>query len=252
MKLITDVEKALWNLFPEKKYMNVLSYIQKWQEEETDFNSSWENFTIYKDERQNIDLLKTLNSIDGETLLKIAIDLGVDTPDFIPSIPTFRNEIKSDYLTASATFEKAFKDIENDPSTAIGLANSALECIVKEILNDNRITTKWSKSDTLYKLSSSLLKEFKLFPDTQMPEEIKTIGTALLSASQSIEKIRSTKTCFHGKTEDDYVIDDPLFVYFVVNSVCTVGLFLMSFYKKKFPKEKSNDDMPFDSDNLPF
>ncbi len=252
MKLITDIEKALWNLFPDKKYMNVLFYIEKWHEEEFDFNKTWENFTIYKDERQNIDLLKTLNSVDGETLLKIAIDLGVDTPDFIPSIPTFRNEIKSDYSTASVTFEKAFKNIENDPSTAIGLANSALESIVKEILNDNRITTRWSKNDTLYKLSSSLLKEFKLFPGTQIPEEIKTIGTALLSASQSIEKIRSTKTCFHGKTEDDYVIDDPLFVYFVVNSVCTVGLFFISFYKKKFPKEKSNEDMPLDPDYLPF
>ena len=86
----------------------------------------------------------------------------------------------------------------------------------------------------------------------QIPEEIKVIGTSLLSASQSIEKIRSTKTFFHGKTEDDYVIDDPLFVYFVVNSVCTIGLFLMSFYKKKFPKEESDDDMPLDSDNLPF
>ena len=252
MKLITEVEKKLWDLFPDKKYMNVLFYIEKWHEEEFDLNNSWENFTIYKDERKNIDLLRTLNSINGETLLKIAIDLGVDTPDFIPSIPTFRNQIKSDYLTASATFEKAFKDIENNPDTAIGLTNSALESIVKEILNDERITTEWNKGDTLYKISSSLLKEFKLYPNAQISEEIKVIGTSLLSASQSIEKIRSTKTFFHGKTKDDYVIDDPLFAYFVVNSVCTIGLFLMSFYKKKFPKEKSNDDIPFGSDNLPF
>ena len=27
MKLITEVEKKLWDLFPDKKYMNVLFYI---------------------------------------------------------------------------------------------------------------------------------------------------------------------------------------------------------------------------------
>ena len=34
--------------------------------------------TIYEDNNKNIDLIKTLNSIKGDTLLKIAIDLGID------------------------------------------------------------------------------------------------------------------------------------------------------------------------------
>ncbi len=33
MKLITDIDKALWNLFPEK-YQNVLYYIEKWHHQE--------------------------------------------------------------------------------------------------------------------------------------------------------------------------------------------------------------------------
>ena len=57
----------------------------------------------------------------------MAIDLGVETPDFIPSIPVLKNELKSDFETASQTFEKAYKNVEEDPSLAIGLANSALE-----------------------------------------------------------------------------------------------------------------------------
>jgi len=56
----------------------------------------------------------------------------LETPDFIPCIPTFRNEIKSDYKTASATFEKAFRQIEEHPDIAIGLANSSLESIIKK------------------------------------------------------------------------------------------------------------------------
>ncbi len=69
--------------------------------------------------------------MDGETLIKIAIDLGVDTPDLIPSIPFFRNEIKAEYPTASQAFEKAYKEIEENPDIAIGLVNSALESIIK-------------------------------------------------------------------------------------------------------------------------
>jgi hypothetical protein len=72
-------------------------------------------------------LKSTLHSLDGETLLKIAVEIGVDTPDFIPSIPTFKNVLKADFRTAYDTFVKAYKQIDTDPSLAVGLANSALK-----------------------------------------------------------------------------------------------------------------------------
>ena len=92
--------------------------------------------------------------MDGETLLKVAIDLGVETPDFIPSIPTFKNELKSEYKTAYDTFTKAYKQIDSDPSLAVGLANSALESIIKEIIKDDRISNKLDGGETLYRLAS--------------------------------------------------------------------------------------------------
>ena len=206
-------------------------------------------FAFQTKENGEIDLLATLHNIDGATLLKIAIDLGVETPDFIPSIPTFRNAIKSDYKIASATFEKAFKQIEEHPDIAIGLVNSALESIIKEILKDERINSKIKGTETLYSLTSEILKAFQLFPNSEMPTEIKTIGSSLLSINQSIEKLRSEKTNVHGKTADDYVIKDSLYTYFVVNSVTTIGLFLNSYYRNKFPKpiivNKTEDGLPF-------
>jgi hypothetical protein len=195
--------------------------------------------------------LRTLHGIPGDLILKIAIDLGVETPDFIPSIPTFRNEIKSDYKTAYATFEKAFRHNEEHPDIAVGLANAALESILKEILKDNRINTKFKSEKTLYDLTSDLLKEFQLFPESEMPLEIKTIGSSLLSASQSIEKLRSEKTHVHGKTSDDYVIHDSLYTFFIVNTVATVGLFLISYFKIKFPKPLKKS-LPVIEDDLPF
>lgn len=248
MLLIDDIEKAIWNQY--SSYKKVKLYIEKWHVIHDEWNNYWENFRIINKENGEIDLLTTLHNIDGETLIKMAIDLGVETPDFIPSVPVFRNEIKSSFESASATFERAYKQIEEHPDIAIGLANSALESIIKEILKDKRLITKPKDDETLYGLVQTLLKEFQLFPNADLPIEIKAIGSSLLKASQGIEKIRSEKTNFHGKTDGDYFIEDPLFAYFVVNSVTTVGLFLNSFYKRKFPKtintsEPEEYDLPF-------
>lgn len=249
MQLISSVEKAIWDEY--KSYKQVRLYINKWYNnnyEPNGFNNNyWENFTIVEKPNGEIDLTTTLHNISGTDLLKIAIDLGVDTPDFIPSIPTFRNELKSEYKTAYDTFSKAFKQIESDPSIAIGLANSALESIIKEILKDERISCKISGSETLYGLTKIILKEFNI-TNPDHPIEIKTIGSSLLAINQSIEKLRSEKTDFHGKTNDDYLITDTIYTYFVVNAVTTVGLFINSYYKTKFSKSKTvveDDELPF-------
>jgi hypothetical protein len=257
MRLVENIEKALWAEFQDLKYYNVEKYIEKWQI----WDGRWDNgyfvenapqFCIARNEQKKIDLKSTLHNIDGETLLKIAIDLGVDTPDFIPSIPTFKNELKSNYIIAYDTFVKAYKQIETDPSLAVGLANSALESIIKEILNDERIRGKIKGTETLYKLTTIILAEFQLFPNSDMPKEISTIGSSLLAVNQSIEKLRSEKTNVHGKTAEDYIINDSLYTYYVVNSVATVGAFLNSYYKNKFPKISNESNINYDGDELPF
>lgn len=257
MKLVVDVENAIWDTVTAPKYYHAERYIEKWQvyeyrSTESGFHIGWSpQFEIKKQkDGGNIDLKSTLHSLDGETLLKIAIDLGVDTPDFIPSIPSFKNTLKSDYKTAYDTFTKAYKQIDTDPSTAVGLANSALESIIKEILKDDRIASKIKGGETLYKLTSTILKEFSL-SDNKHPKEIKTIGSSLLAINQAIEKLRSEKTNFHGLTDDDYVLNEPIYTYFIVNSVTTVGLFINSYYKTKYPKkvieqkDSKIDDLPF-------
>lgn len=248
MKLIKEVNEVIWSEYGS--YKDVKLYIEKWHEAIEEWNSYWENFEIKTKGNGEIDLLATLHGIDSKTILQIAVDLGVDTPDFIPSVATFRNEIKFDYKTANATFDKAFKQIETHPDIAIGLANSALEGIIKEILKDNRISIVSKETDTLYDLTSCLLKEFKIFPKSDLPSEIKTIGSSILAINKAIEGLRSTSTSFHGKTDDDYLINDPIYTYFIVNSVATVGLFLNTYYKIKFPKPELKN-VPDDND-LPF
>ena len=249
MQLIDKIEKEIWAKF--SSHINVRFYINKWHESDENGYNYYENFNIALKEDGNINLTKTLHNIDGETLLKIAIDLGIETPNFIPSIPIFRNEIKSSYETASLTFEKAFKQIEEHPDIAIGLANSALESIIKEILKNESLSTKQNTNKTLYELTMDILKGFQLYPNSEMPIEIKTIGSSLLSIAQSIEKLRSDKTYFHGKASDEYIIKDSLYTYFAFNSIVTIGLFLDNYYKKKFPKD-NNTKEEIESDELPF
>lgn len=242
MKLVKAVHDAIWEEY--KTYKEVKIYIKKWYIE--DGYGNWQNFELSFKENKEIDLLQTLHNMSGTDVLKIAIDLGVDTPDFIPSIPTFKNELKSSYKTAYDTFTRAYKLIESDPSTAIGLSNSALESIIKEILKDERISSKITGNETLYKLTLIILKEFNLTSDDH-PKEIKTIGNSLLTINQTIEKLRSEKTNFHCKTDDDYLIEDKVYAQFVINTVTTIGLFLNSYYKTKFPKPtiKQDDGLQF-------
>ena len=241
MNLVEQIEKAIWQEF--SSYEKVMIYIRQWQYL---YNERGDKFKIiYKDREYNqINLLQTLHIVDDETLIKIAIDMGIDTPNFIPSIPVFRNELKAECPVASAVFEKAFRCIENDPALAIGLANSALESIVKEVLKSPLFADKKYSKETLYTLTQSLLKEFKLMPNSDMPNELKTLGSSLLSIAQSIESLRSEQTPFHGKSSDDIVVSDPMYAYLIVNSVTTVGLFLQSYYKK-FYADSYVEDLPF-------
>lgn len=200
MKLIKEVHDEIWKEFQSYKEVNL--YIMKWHEYDEDINGTYENFSFITRSSGEIDLLPTLHSMSGEDILKIAIDLGVDTPDFIPSIPTFKNVLKDDYKIAFSVFQKAYRQIQSDPGVAIGLVNSALEGIIKEILRDERINLELKGSETLYRLTILIIKEFKL-KDDDFPKEIKTIANSLITINQSIEKLRSEMTDFHGKTEED-------------------------------------------------
>lgn len=101
----------------------------------------------------------------------MAIDLGVETPDFIPSIPTFKNELKSSYETAAQTFDKAFCNVEKDPNLAVGLANSALESIIKEISKDKRLQVVYNDKDTLSKLIKTSVKHFAFTMTLHYPKK---------------------------------------------------------------------------------
>ena len=251
MNLIEQIDSIIWKEFVS--YKNAEFYIKKWQ---IGYNyNDPPNFIIHHNGNA-IDLKQTLHGIDGETLLKIAIDLGIETLQFIPSIPMIKNTLKVSYSTAFNAFDQAIKQVESNPDLAVGLANSTLESIIKHILQGEKIAIQWNEKDTLYKLTESVLKQFQFYPSVTIPVEIKTIGSSLLSISQAIEGLRSDKTIMHGKLAKDYIIDEPMYACFVVNLVASIGLFLISFYEKNYKSEsfpvKEEVDTEISPDDIPF
>lgn len=256
MKLVPQIEVAIWSLFDTSRYKNVKRYISRWHESNDNgsFNDYWENFHIfYKDDHNNeIDLAETLYNMPNDLLIKIAIDVGVDTPGFLPSVATFRNILKDENQNAFQSFNRAIKNCYENPQDSVSLANATLEGIIKTILGSGFFTEiDFNPRDTLYDQTQKILKAYKLFPgDHQSVDELTRIGSGLLTVSQNIEKLRSSKTDSHGRLAQDYLVSNPLWAIFTVNSVATVGLLLVSIFESH-KKKASNEDEVI-SDDIPF
>ena len=259
MQLIPKVDKELWAMFDASKHQNVRRYILKWHKEWYDFNEDQENFHIfYKDSsNKEIDLLETLHNMDPEIVLKIAVDLGIDTPDLLPAVSTIKNAIKSENKNAYHDFDKAIKKVYDEPDVSVAHASSALDGIIKTILEDKAFAgDTLTKNAALSKQVGQILKKLD-FDNEKAPQEIITLSKNLRSLGSTIDDIRSDKTSVHGKRHNDYKVDDPLWASFIVNICATLGLFLWEYYEKKYKPAKQEqvedvDDKPIDLSEIPF
>lgn len=267
MELVPKIEEVLWGMFEKSRYQNVRRYIEKWHEDYDNYNS-WgenENFRIYfkNESSTDIDLAETLHKMPKDILLKIAIDVGIDTPGFLPAIPTFKNVLKDYNQTAYQNFDRAIKNVYESPDQAVALASSALDGIIKTILRHESLSSKTPaiKNKALTKQVSAIIKEFGFDDKATAPQEIITLASQLRGIGTVVDDLRSDKSTAHGKTDEDYVIDDPLWASFVVNVCATLGLFLWEYFEKKYKPELKNkkvadkvdvSDEPINLDDIPF
>ena len=251
MELIEKLYEMIWSKY--SSYKKVEQYVKLNQTLYDNFGNANFDIVYVNDKIQLFDTLGNIAQNEPEVLIKMAIDLGIETPDFIPSIPTFRNKLKDDYKNASTSFEKAFQNREKHPPDAVGNANSVLESIIKEILSDSRFAHISDVSNaTSKKVVQEILKVFQLNPDSpELPNQLKSISSSFVTVAKAIEDLRSDNTLFHGQDSGKYLISEPIYAYFVVNACATVGLFLIDFYEKKFPKVQMLNDDIFDEE-LPF
>lgn len=254
MSLLIQVEKKLWKDF--ESYRRVRQYVAQWQEEGAGWGEPPNFQIVNRGDSDEIDLPQTLSYIDDDTILRMAVDLGVSTPDFIPVVAEIENIFKTNYQTAQQTFQKALSQCYENPSGAVSLANSSLESIIKHILRDRKFD-KLDRQKTLYALTQDLIGELYDPSSKALPIEIRNINSSLLKMVQNVEQLRSNKTEAHGKLDDDYLVSDSLYAFFIINSVATVGLFLIGYYESKYTpsylnKPSEEESAVPDVDDIPF
>lgn len=249
-RLKRRVKEALWDLFGPMEYAQVEEYIRRWHVDDGNF---WQNFPMCE-MKGHFDLDRTLAMMPNEILIKIAADIGVDTPSMLPCIPVMRNVLNQNNTNAYMSFERAIEDVYDHPAQSVALAASTLEGIFKTILQ-NIDPDAQIKNLSLSKLTGNVVKRLIGSLDEAAPQEIKTLASQLRGLGSTIDDLRSDKSTAHGKAADDYVIDDELWAEAVVNTTATLGLLLWRLYERSDVKAKNHlavQSLPIYDDDIPF
>lgn len=257
---ITDLKMKLGQKIWEKysSYKNVKLFLVS-----SVVEGGWnepDSFQIfYRDEEQNtVDVERTVLHMSPFETIRMAIDLGMETPGFLPAIPQFKNILKNENQTAYQNFDRAVKNVHENPDQAVSLACSTLEGIIKTILLNNNFSDLKAKNPSLTKLVSAIVKEFGFDDKIKCPQELITIASQLRGLGKAIDDLRSDKSSAHGKNHEEYVVDDPLWAGFIVNTSACLGLFLWEYYEKKYKpatekiEQDDIDDKPIDLSEIPF
>ncbi len=201
-------------------YQDIQRYLSRWKR----------SVFLYEYDVEN-SIKNVLTSMPEELLFQIAVDLGIEIPGLLYSVAEIKGILNDRYKDVGRAFDDACKEVYTDPSIAIVKANAALERLIKEICKDESIEDCNPRA-TLCKLTEHILKQFNFFPDKNLNSNIRNMGSGLLTTTQAIEAIRSSNTESHGTLDE--IISDPLYAVFVVNSIATVGIFLLNYYEKHY------------------
>ena len=244
------VENALWNLFAGSKYRQVEEYVRRWHD---DGGSIWENFCIFEKDG-HIDLSRTLAGMPNDILIKMAADIGVETPGLLPSIPVMKNILNQNNTNVYMNFERAVKDVYEHPDRSVALAASTLEGVFKTILQNSDPDIQ-AKNPSLSELTVKVVKQLIGECDASAPREIRTLASQLRGLGSTIDDLRSDKSTAHGKAAGDYVIDDELWAEAVVNATATLGLLLWRLHERSCAEAKvtsTDQSIPTYDDDIPF
>lgn len=251
--LLIKINHELWRKYDGRgisKYLLVEDYISRWSKR---YEKSWVtgreqeywNFDIQYNSNNKIDLFQTLRNIPNETLLQIAIDLGIEVPALVPAIPE-KIELKIEELgdkfqLVHTQITEAIESCYKKPDDAIFMINTALETTCKRILEGNN---DYNAKDHSTELIKKITTHIGLTYDTNAPRAIKNITSSLYNIGKSIDDLRANWTSGQGKDTTQKIITDSNYAFFCVNAIASVILFLLS-TEKPVKNHAPEDDIPF-------
>lgn len=118
----------------------------------------------------------------NDILIKVAADIGVETPGLLPCIPVMKNVLNQNNTNAYANFERAVKNVYDHPDQSVALAASTLEGIFKTILQN--IDPEASIGNlSLSDLTNKAVKKLVDSCEPSAPQEIKTLSTSCAASA---------------------------------------------------------------------
>lgn len=248
-KFMIDLEKNICDQICKqfKTHSEMKRYIRKWWKIISKETS--DTFCIERRNDGKIDIAETLHNISDiseDFTIQIAVDLGIETPGIICSIPKIEGLDPKAYSNVTNTFAKATHEIYEDPPHAVELATSALETVCKHVLEQGHfLNINYDSKATLRPLVTNVLKSFSFYPLNTTQIEIKTIGSSLIKAVEALCTLRNSKTNAHGKDNSQTIIDDKSSALFVVNATVTIGGFILTYYKKLLDDHENDPEVFF-------
>jgi hypothetical protein len=124
-------------------------------------------------------------------------------------------------------YERALKNVDEDPSGAIASACSIVESTAKAILD--KLGKSYPKDQSIQSLVTAVTKELNLAPDQHAEAEVKRVLGGLINVAAGIGVLRTKYSSAHGHGGSQLGLSS-VHARLAVNSASTVGLFLLEIY----------------------
>ncbi|WP_197206582.1 abortive infection family protein [Cytobacillus firmus] len=194
------------------------------------FNVAHELVSIVPSKRTYV--INLLSNVSDDLVINIANELGLSVGKNIDAVYHLDQLLKKNYLNnIYDDFNRCIKNIENDPDQAIASASSTLESICKSILDF--LNEEYPKDQSLSSLVSKTFTLLDLSPVDHSDSQIKRILGGLTNAALGIGVLRTGFSSAHGKGSKQYRLNKR-HARLIVNSMSTIGLFVLETYYEKY------------------
>jgi hypothetical protein len=173
-----------------------------------------------------------LKNVDSSIIVNIANELNIISDNSgITSVESMRELIKShDLNSVLEDFNRALKNIENDPEQAIASSSSTLESICKAIIElDGQ---DLPKKQTIATVLAKAVAIVNINPKNHSDSEIKRILGGIQNVILGLGALRSGFSSAHGHGIKKYKLSRR-HVRLLVNCMVTFGMFLIETYIEK-------------------
>ncbi|MCP4140783.1 MAG: abortive infection family protein [Chloroflexi bacterium] len=214
----------------------------------TDINTYFSTFRIQTPNISMADnkwlyVKEILGTIDENIIVNIAKDLELfNSFETVSSAAHLLRQFdKTSMKVCQDDFEKAVQDVETNPANAIGMASTALESICKAMLD--AFKEPYPKDESLQPLLKTVFKILDLSPAGHADPDLKRILGGLSNAGAGLAVLRTKYSTFHGKGANQLRLEKR-HARLAVNSLTTVGMFLLETYFEMYKKDENitNDE----------